>query len=228
MTDRLTAPVHRSIVVVDIERSTRRPDRVSAELRHRMYRLTQEAMTFAGGAEPCRRDPFTDRGDGLLMLIRPADDDQELARLVAGCNLPAEAVGQCSRIRLRAAVHAGEIHYDREGFRPGARCDLPARGLSRFQEAPAGDAGGTSGRGGLGRHPHGRRKMDVVSVARCLSPRPWARSSRRPGRQNCPLHRSVLSLLCRRAPAEFRKNTACTPRGLGDGTAVSLFHALSL
>src|SRR5581483_6149964 len=119
-------PVHRSIVAVDIEQSTRRSDSVKAELRENTYRLLQEAMTYAG-IEPRHCDPFTDRGDGIIVLIHPTDEVPktfllsqvvpELARLVADYNLslPTEAWRQRG-LRLRAVVHAGEIHYDGRGY----------------------------------------------------------------------------------------------------------------
>jgi hypothetical protein len=83
-------------------------------------------MTYAG-IEARHFDPFTDRGDGVLVLIRPTDEVPktfllsrvvpELARLVADYNLrlPTEAWQQRS-IRLRVAVHAGEVHYDGLGY----------------------------------------------------------------------------------------------------------------
>ena len=123
---RSTMPVHRSIVAVDIEQSTQRPDRVKAELREATYRLLSEALTYAG-IEDRHCDRFTDRGDGVLVLIRPTDEAPktlllsrvvpELARLLVDYNLrlPTEAWQQRG-IRLRVAVHAGEVHNDGRGY----------------------------------------------------------------------------------------------------------------
>jgi hypothetical protein len=119
-------PVHRSIVAVDIEGSTRRSNPIKRELRNLIYRLLGEAMTYAG-IEACDCDDVIDRGDGILMLIKPTDAVPktlllsqlvpELARLLADYNLslPTEAWQQRG-LRLRVAVHAGEVHYDGQGY----------------------------------------------------------------------------------------------------------------
>lgn len=62
----------RVIVALDIESSTSRPDPVKAELRTMLYELFDAALR-AAGISACRRDRFTDRGDGLLAPIDPAD-----------------------------------------------------------------------------------------------------------------------------------------------------------
>jgi hypothetical protein len=123
---RRSLPVHRSILAVDIEQSTRCPNPIEAELRDQTYRLLKEAMTYAGLRDR-HCDPFIDRGDGILVLIHPTDEVPktfllsrvvpELARLVTDYNLrlPTEA-WQRRGIRLRVAVHAGEVHYDGLGY----------------------------------------------------------------------------------------------------------------
>ena len=66
-------PVHRSILAVDIEGSTRRTNPVKEELRDEVYRLVIEALCVTGiGSQ--HYDPFTDRGDGLLVLLHPVDE----------------------------------------------------------------------------------------------------------------------------------------------------------
>src|SRR6266566_4090405 len=66
-------PRYRTVIALDIERSTQRPDPVKAELRLETYRVVQAAMDVAGiGLRHC--DPFVDRGDGVLILIRPVDE----------------------------------------------------------------------------------------------------------------------------------------------------------
>ena len=65
-------PHHRTIVALDIESSTSRPDSVKAELRNKIYELFDEALSLAG-IHGRHRDPFIDRGDGLLALIHPVD-----------------------------------------------------------------------------------------------------------------------------------------------------------
>jgi hypothetical protein len=147
-------PVHRSILVIDIEKSTHalRTNPVKEELRDRIYSFLQAALDSAGiGIEHC--DPFEDRGDGMLALIHPVDDIPktyllgrlipELTRLLSEYNLglrPADLprLG----LRLRAVIHAGEIHRDDNGYF-GEALDvacrlLDARRLKKsLQESPA-------------------------------------------------------------------------------------------
>lgn len=121
-------PVHRSILAVDMESSTSplRTNPVKEELRGQVYRLLYESMAFAG-VESGHRDPFEDRGDGVLALIQPADElpktyllsrlIPEMARLLVAYNLSLP-VSEWPRLglRLRAVVHAGEIHRDANGY----------------------------------------------------------------------------------------------------------------
>jgi hypothetical protein len=65
-------PRHRAVIAVDIERSTSHPDPVKAELRSKLYELFDAALHTAGIGRR-HRDGFTDRGDGILALIHPAD-----------------------------------------------------------------------------------------------------------------------------------------------------------
>lgn len=118
-------PHHRAIVALDIEQSTRRPDPVKAELRRTMYDLFEMALRSAG-IEPCHRDPFIDRGDGLLALIRPVHQAPKaivlnqaipaLSSLLADHNAGLPRASQTQRmLRIRAVVHAGEVAYDDNG-----------------------------------------------------------------------------------------------------------------
>jgi class 3 adenylate cyclase len=121
-------PVHRSIVLFDIERSTNafRTNPVKRQLREELYRVITEAMSYTG-IQSRWHDPFEDRGDGVLMLIRPVDQlpkthllsklIPELTRQLVGYNLalpPDE--WQRRGLRLRAVVHAGEVHRDGNGY----------------------------------------------------------------------------------------------------------------
>ena len=63
-------PHHRTIIALDIEQSTTRTDPVKAELRNKIYELFDEALRLAE-IHPPHRDPFIDRGDGVLALIHP-------------------------------------------------------------------------------------------------------------------------------------------------------------
>ena len=121
-------PLHRSIVAIDIERSTgpARTNPIRAELRHETYRLLGIAMQTAGITEQyC--DPLTDRGDGVLALVHPDDDLPKtlllnplvpaLVTLLDDRNASLAGAERHRReLRLRAVVHAGEVHYDGKGY----------------------------------------------------------------------------------------------------------------
>jgi hypothetical protein len=120
---RPAGPVHRSIFVVDLEGSTLRTNPVKGELRRVIYDLLGQSLE-AVGISGNRLERLTDRGDGVLVLIRPHDDIPKtvlldrlipmLANLLAEYN--AQAAQPALRIRLRAVVHAGEVHADARGF----------------------------------------------------------------------------------------------------------------
>lgn len=120
---RPSGPVHRSIIAVDLEGSTLRTNPVKGELRRVIYELlvqSLESVAITGN----RLERLVDRGDGVLVLIRPHDDVPKtilldrlmplLASLLAEHN--ARAAHPALRLRLRAVVHAGEVHDDGWGF----------------------------------------------------------------------------------------------------------------
>ena len=87
-----------------------------------MYELlghSLEAVAITGN----RLEPLADRGDGVLVLIKPHDEVPKtvlldrliplLTTLLAEYN--AHAAQPALRMRLRAVVHAGEVHLDRRG-----------------------------------------------------------------------------------------------------------------
>jgi class 3 adenylate cyclase len=119
---RPVGPVYRSIIALDLEGSTKRTNPVKGELRRVMYELLEcslEAVAITGN----RLEPLTDRGDGVLVLVRPHDEVPKtvfldrmiplLATLLAEYN--EQAAQPSLRIRLRVVIHAGEIHLDRRG-----------------------------------------------------------------------------------------------------------------
>jgi hypothetical protein len=167
-------PVHRSILAVDIEGSTKRTNPVKGELRRQLYRLVERALATAG-IDSQDRDPFTDRGDGVLILLPPSDElpkplllsrlipalaslldaynsgisppaaDQHFKDLLEASSLGTPAARRIRGstnadvaedvkrrrqernplqsppiepriLRVRAAVHAGEVHDDGRGF----------------------------------------------------------------------------------------------------------------
>lgn len=116
-------PVHRMIVAVDIEGSTTRNNPAKGELRRVLYELIEHALEGAG-ISARHLEPHTDRGDSVLILIRPHDDIPKttiltrlipmLTALLIDHNLAAARPEL--RIRMRAVVHAGEVHEDARGF----------------------------------------------------------------------------------------------------------------
>jgi class 3 adenylate cyclase len=123
-----SVPVHRNIVIIDLEKSTHpsRTNPIKAELRAQIYRLLAEAMGRAG-IEPAHCDPFEDRGDGVLALIHPVDEVPKtyllsrlipvLSQLLTDYNSALPAADRPRReLRLRAVVHAGEVHRDANGY----------------------------------------------------------------------------------------------------------------
>jgi hypothetical protein len=125
----------RTIVALDIERSTSRPDGVKRQLRVMLYELFDAALR-AAGIYPDDRDPFEDRGDGLLALIHVVDGPlagrvvPRFTQLLTGYNA---GVGPQHQLRVRMVVHAGEVHYDGHGCF-GTELDTAFRLL----EAPGG------------------------------------------------------------------------------------------
>jgi class 3 adenylate cyclase len=111
-----TLPRHRIILAVDIAGSTTQPNSVKASLRRRMYELFEEALV-SGGVLAHHRDPFVDRGDGILVLIHPVDDVPKT--LLLSNVIPALEALLCQQqgheLRLRVVLHAGEVHYDARG-----------------------------------------------------------------------------------------------------------------
>jgi hypothetical protein len=116
-------PVPRLIFAVDIEGSTERTNLAKGKLRQFLYELLEQALEGAGIAAR-HLEPFTDRGDSVLVLIKPHDEVPKT--LVLGRLIPildfllikhnASATHPELRLRLRAVVHAGEIHEDDKGF----------------------------------------------------------------------------------------------------------------
>lgn len=66
-------PLHRVIIAVDIEGSTNRHNLAKAAMRDDLYFFVEAAMVECGITEDLR-EPFFDRGDGLLALVAPADE----------------------------------------------------------------------------------------------------------------------------------------------------------
>lgn len=118
-------PHYRTIIAIDIESSTSRPDPVKAELRYSSYHMLEEALSSAG-IRKRHRDRFIDRGDGVLALIHPVDQAPKalllnhvvpaLGRLLTDRNASLSRSSRTQRqLRIRVVVHAGEVNYDANG-----------------------------------------------------------------------------------------------------------------
>ncbi len=112
--------VHRTILVVDIERfgDPARSNRDRVRVRDALYRTLSESLEGAGVAWSCC--DHEDRGDGVLVVIPPTVAKSILveslpALLEAGLLAHNSSAGPALRIRLRMALHAGEVHYDSHG-----------------------------------------------------------------------------------------------------------------
>jgi hypothetical protein len=116
-------PVYRTIIALDVEGSTTRTNRDKRELRRGLYGLTEQALEATGIVDQ-HLEPKADRGDGVMILIRPDDEVPKtmvveqlipvLTRLLHEHN--AVAARPELRLRLRAVIHAGEVHEDKNGF----------------------------------------------------------------------------------------------------------------
>ena len=115
---------HRTIIVLDIEQSSRRTDPVKAELRNKVYELFEMALRSVG-IYPRHRDRFVDRGDGVLALVHPVRQAPKevvlnraipaLRRLLTDYNVSLPRASLAHQLRVRIVVHAGEVRYDSHG-----------------------------------------------------------------------------------------------------------------
>ena len=124
-------PVHRTIVVVDVEGfgDRRRTNRHQVAVRDGLYRTVGEAFQQVG--IPWDADAREDRGDGMFVLIPPEVPKSLLVEalpsaLVAALEAHNAARAGQERIRLRMALHAGEVNYDKFGV-TGASINLAFR-----------------------------------------------------------------------------------------------------
>jgi tetratricopeptide (TPR) repeat protein len=112
--------VHHSIVLVDVEgfgaRHRTRADQ--GAIRHGLYQALELAFTRSGvGWDGCYRE---DRGDGVLILVPPQVPKTVLAagvpgELAAAVRAHNQGHGRDARMRLRVALHGGEVAHDAYG-----------------------------------------------------------------------------------------------------------------
>ncbi|WP_370950443.1 hypothetical protein AB5J62_37610 [Amycolatopsis sp. cg5] len=104
-----------------MEGSTTQNNVTKGGLRAVMYDLLERSMAESGIAEAFR-EPLIDRGDGVLALIQPVDEVPKtvfLSHLIPTLSaLLTEHMLDYPemRLRMRAVLHAGEVHRDRQGW----------------------------------------------------------------------------------------------------------------
>jgi hypothetical protein len=120
MTAMFPIPVQRKIVAVDVAGSTNRNNVERAQLREDMYSLLEKTL-FSCGITDDLRDGFMDRGDGAIILIHPVDKISKPLLIDRFVPLLREQLGAHAsdgpgrQFRLRVAMHAGDVHFDRRG-----------------------------------------------------------------------------------------------------------------
>jgi hypothetical protein len=112
--------VHRTIIAVDIEGfgNPRRTTPHQLGTRAGLYRVVQEA--FAAACVPWDRCRTEDRGDAVFILVPPDIPKAPLVEVVPEALAHAvrahnHTSPQQQRVRLRMAVHAGEVAHDARG-----------------------------------------------------------------------------------------------------------------
>ncbi|MBW4719304.1 hypothetical protein [Saccharothrix obliqua] len=113
MDNRLSRPMHRSVVVFDIAGYGRRDNRAQVRAREVLHTAVRGAFRVAG--VPWRRLVVEDRGDGLIALAPPSVSKVDLLDPL----VPALAAGLADAaepVRLRMAVHAGDLVRDAYGW----------------------------------------------------------------------------------------------------------------
>jgi hypothetical protein len=111
---------HRTILLVDVEAfsNASRTNLNRLAVREGLYQTLQWALSASG--IPWDRCHTEDRGDGILVLARPELPKAPFAetlptKLAVALQRHNETHQEAEQIRLRMALHAGEIHYDSHG-----------------------------------------------------------------------------------------------------------------
>ncbi|MEV5844065.1 hypothetical protein AB0M32_19080 [Streptomyces sp. NPDC051985] len=113
-------PRYYLIVVIDIERFGRRTDPVQRWLREQLYAIVDKALEQAEiGTDDVA--VTSDRGDGCFLLLRPSVSKLDLTTrflnaLQTGLRGHAQRGNEDTALRVRVALHAGEVSEDRRGW----------------------------------------------------------------------------------------------------------------
>lgn len=113
-------PRYYLIVVLDIEGFGRRTDPLQQWLRERLQAIVDEALRETG-VGPGDAEAVCDRGDGSFLLIRPTVSKLDLTTrfieaLQAGLRSHAQRGNEESALRVRVALHAGDVAQDDRGW----------------------------------------------------------------------------------------------------------------
>lgn len=113
-----TPAVHRSILCVDVESFGGRTNWEQLRTRAALYQALQDALARSG--VPAGSCYWEDRGDGAMILVGPDVPKERLAgpfppALAAVLERHNGSAPAGARIRIRVAVHAGEVLYDGHG-----------------------------------------------------------------------------------------------------------------
>ncbi|WP_199742513.1 hypothetical protein [Streptomyces triticirhizae] len=111
---------YHTIVVVDIEGFGRRPNPVQSWLRARLRQLLRDAFEGAGIDAEAGPAP-EDRGDGAFLLLPGTVPKEDVTgpfveRLREGLRSHARTSGGEGRLRMRVALHGGEVAHDGHGW----------------------------------------------------------------------------------------------------------------
>ncbi|WP_165958936.1 tetratricopeptide repeat protein [Actinomadura sp. KC345] len=115
--------VHRSILCVDVQDFEGRTNCDQLAVRRGLYQALWTALTESG--VPVGSRYSEDRGDGAMILIGPDVPKERLAgafpaRLAELLERHNGSAPPGARIKIRVALHAGEIHHDDHGVAGGA------------------------------------------------------------------------------------------------------------
>lgn len=125
-----TEPVHRALFAVDVESSGGRDNQSSVVVREVLF----DALRNAFGASSIDWDVCTqeDTGDGMMVLVPPDFPKPRLVfplleQLGARLRQHNRGAGVATRIRVRVALHAGDVRMDKFGGFAGRPKVLTAR-----------------------------------------------------------------------------------------------------